>query len=412
MLWRTLFVLSLGSELLVPTPEREEMLASPDDDSELMRCPTKIDEPWRGPGPAAALEGGAPPTDDQWRGLPVVGRAFLAGLVRGQLLGASAVGEFLAENADRLPQFADAERLGQELVKNGLLTEYQLGRIMAGSTHGMILGNHRVLDRLGRGSMGVVYLAEHLFLKRRVAVKVVRMDDDGSRVALVERFYAEMRVLAELHHPHVVTAYDAGKIAALGVKSPPLLYLVMELVPGGNLDEYVRANGPASVSQACLWISQAARAVQAAHDRQLIHRDVKPSNLLLTRDRQVKVADFGLVRQFCSQLTERRMLLGTVSYMAPEQSIDPTAVGSQADIYGLGATLFWLLSGATPYPETKTVRQALTQLQEEQPRRLRSLRPEIPEALDALVARMVDRDPIRRPALPLTVARALDPFCR
>lgn len=411
MLWRTFFVLFLGSELPVPTPEREEMLISPDDDPELMQCPTKIDEPWRGPGPAAALEGGSPPTTDQWRGLPVVGRAFLAGLVRAQMLGASAVGEFLAENANRLPELADAETLGQELVKNGLLTEYQLGRIMAGTTNGMILGNHRVLDRLGRGSMGVVYLAEHLFLKRHVAVKVVRVDDDA-RAALVERFYAEMRVLAELHHPHVVTAYDAGKIAAAGIKSPALLYLVMELVPGGNLDEYVRTNGPASVSQACLWISQAARAVQAAHDRQLIHRDIKPSNLLLTRDGRVKVVDFGLVRQFCSQLTERRMLLGTVSYMAPEQSIDPTTVGSQADIYGLGATLFWLLTGATPYPETKTVRQALNQLQEEQPRRLSGLRPEIPEALDTLVARMVDRDPIRRPALPLTVARALEPFCK
>src|SRR5258708_28530128 len=146
-----------------------------------------------------------------------------------------------------------------------------------------------------------------------------------------------MRVLADLHHPHIVMAFDAGIVNSQEVNSPALHYLVMELVDGGDLENYVYDHGPLTVPQGCEWVRQAAAGLQQAHDRHLIHRDIKPSNLLLTKRGKVKIVDFGLARQFCSSLTAPKALLGSLEFMSPEQSLDPTAVGVPADIYGLGA---------------------------------------------------------------------------
>jgi serine/threonine protein kinase len=343
--------------------------------------------------------------------LPLVAQAFLEDLIRSQLLGSSAVGRFLGQNTTGFSEYANIDHLCADLVRADLLTDYQTRRILAGNTHGLILGNYRVMERLGGGSMGTVYMAEHLYMKRRSAIKVVPVDEACPAV-VVERFYSEMRVLAELHHPNIVTAFDAGRLAPPTPDQPVLLYLVMELVEGGDLDRYVKAHGPVEVGQACEWIRQAANGLQEAHDHYLVHRDLKPSNLLLTRKGQVKIVDFGLVRQFCSLLTGPRGLLGTIAFMAPEQSQDPTTVGSQADIYGLGATLFWLLTGRAPYPQSKTISEAVRMLRDKQPRRLNALRPDLPKELDLLLDRLLDHDPTRRPALPLTVMKALEPFCR
>jgi response regulator RpfG family c-di-GMP phosphodiesterase len=346
---------------------------------------------------------------DHGRKLPPEARAFLEKLIRLQLISSTAAERFLQQTSDQLAEYTTGEMLGGALVQGGLLTEYQLDRALAGTTHGLILGNHRVLSRLGSGAMGVVLLAEHMLLKRRAAVKVLPVDEDCPS-ALLERFYSEMRVLADLHHPNIVLAYDAGHLAAAGPNMPTMLYFVMELVSGGDLERYVLQNGPVSVPQACEWIRQAACGLQEAHDRHLIHRDIKPSNLLLTEQGQVKLVDFGLARQFCSRLTDPRALLGTLEYMAPEQSFDPSAVDAPADIYGLGATLFGLLTGETPYPSVRSIAESLRLLQKGQPRRLRELRPEIPEELEALVDQMLQRDPARRPTLPITVMNALLPF--
>src|SRR5262249_22800959 len=154
--------------------------------------------------------------------------------------------------------------------------------------------------------------------------------------------------------------------------------------------------GPRSISQACDWIRQAACGLQEAHDHHLIHRDIKPSNLLLSGHGQVKVVDFGLARQFCSNLTDPRALLGSVEVMAPEQSYDPSAVGGEVDIYGVGATLFGLLTGEPLYRHARPVGAALRAFKKEPPRRLRQLRRDVPEGLDSLVDRMLARDPRQR----------------
>jgi response regulator RpfG family c-di-GMP phosphodiesterase len=188
------------------------------------------------------------------------------------------------------------------------------------------------------------------------------------------------------------------------------MYLVTELVDGGDLEHHVKRRGPCSISEACNYIRQAAAGLQAAHDRHLIHRDIKPSNLLLTTNGQVKLVDFGLARQFSSQLTDPRSLLGSIEFMPPEQSHDPSAVGKEADIYGLGATLFWLLTFEGPYPAVPHIGQALRILQEQEPRQLRSLRPDVPQPLADLIQQMLARNPSRRPSSPTAVSNALRPF--
>jgi response regulator RpfG family c-di-GMP phosphodiesterase len=338
--------------------------------------------------------------------LPTPAREFLYRLIDQHLLTPSSVGQFLKQGGLGLSHCTNAESLGHALVEARLLTQYQLDRIRAGTTHGLILGNHRVVDQLGRGAMGIVFVAEHTLMKRRVAVKVLPMDD-FCPPALWERFCSEMQVLAALQHPNIVVAFDAGQLPAAGRGLPALLYLVMELVPGGDLDQYVQSHGPVDIAQGCEWVRQAACGLQEAHDRHLIHRDIKPSNLLLSGQNQVKVTDFGLVRQFSSRLTAPHHLLGTLGYMAPEQSCDPSLVDGRADIYGLGATLLWLLTGDLPYPPANSPGEEVRALQTGKPRRLRSFQPDAPRELDELIDRMLRLDPAERPAQPLNVVNEL-----
>ena len=337
--------------------------------------------------------------------------AFLDHLLKLQLLTGSFSDRLLRQSGAQMDDIENEEQLGRALVQAGLLTEYQLDRVLVGTTHGLVFGNHRVLNRLGAGSMGVIFLAEHMLMKRQVAVKVVPVDEDCPS-SVLERFYSEVRVLADLHHPNIVSAIDAGKLPPASKGMPALLYLVMELVRGGDLEEHVELHGPVEVPQACEWIRQAACGLQEAHDRHLIHRDVKPSNLLLDEQSQVKLVDFGLVRQFCSQLTDHRSLLGTPDFMAPEQAGDPSTVDGRADIYGLGATLFWLLTGQMPYKRARSVAEALQMLQSGTPRRLRELKPDAPAQLDAIIDSMLARDPDQRPNQPLAVMSALLPFAQ
>jgi response regulator RpfG family c-di-GMP phosphodiesterase len=313
--------------------------------------------------------------------------------------------ELLAKREGMLGELTSEDRAGQALAQAGLLTSYQLERLLSCNTRGLVLGSYRILDEIGRGGMGTVYLSEHRLMRRRAAIKVLAAEDDCPP-ALKARFFGEMRVLAELDHPNIVRAYDAGEVPG-GRGLPALLYLVTELVEGGDLERHVLKHGVLDIPQARAFGREAALGLQAAHDRHLVHRDVKPSNLLLTRDGGVKVVDFGLARQFVSRLTDQRSLLGSIDFMPPEQSHDPSAVSKAADLYGLGATLFWLLTGQGPYPHVAHAGQALRQLQHQPPRRLRLLRPDVPSDLDELVARMLDRDPSRRPASALAAANAL-----
>jgi serine/threonine protein kinase len=215
---------------------------------------------------------------------------------------------------------------------------------------------YQVLALLGRGGMGEVYLAEHRLMERRVALKVIRkrlLD----RPAAVAQFREEVKAAARLAHPNIVTAHDADHVGDLH-------FLVMEYVPGASLDRVIAERGPLPVAQACACIRQAALGLQHAADRGMVHRDIKPHNLMLTPDGTVKILDFGLAR-FASLATEGEgscaktrgpTLTGTPGYIAPEQRTAPQHADTGADIYSLGCTFYYLLTGRVPGTDTEPVR--------------------------------------------------------
>lgn len=306
---------------------------------------------------------------------------------------------------------AELSRLTTALVEEGLLTPYQVERIQNGRTFGLLLGNYRVVDRLGAGGMGVVYKAEHLYLKRTAAIKVLRIDEETDR-ACAQRFGSEMQAMAVLQHPHIVAAYDAGELTIPGSRSSVLRYLAMEYAPGPTLEQVVQEQGQLPVARACNLICQAAQGLQHAHEQGLVHRDVKPSNLVLTAHERLKILDFGLVLLNRRRHTMAHTFLGTLDYIAPEQARDARSVDIRADVYGLGGTLYWLLTGQKPYPETRSLLQALIARQREMPQPLRQLRPDLPAELESLIERMLAHDPEQRPATPLVVVSALSAFAQ
>jgi response regulator RpfG family c-di-GMP phosphodiesterase len=301
------------------------------------------------------------------------------------------------------------EELLQRLVERGLLNAYQASRLRADKGFGLVLGNYRVLDRLGAGGMGVIYLAEHTRMRKRVAIKTLVWSDDQDE-RLLSRFYAEMRAVGQLRHPNIVSAIDAGEVRGPGPDARVLHYFVMEYLPGQDLEALVNAQGPLAPDRSCQLAHQVADALVEAHRRGLIHRDLKPSNVLVTPEGAAKLLDFGLARNYGARLTDPGAVLGTIGYMAPEQAQDATAVDVQADIYSLGATLFWCLTGRDPFPLTNNVAQDLVQRLTTAPPSVCAARPELPGGLDTVVAKMMAVKPEDRYPDGQAVMRALLPF--
>jgi response regulator RpfG family c-di-GMP phosphodiesterase/serine/threonine protein kinase len=332
---------------------------------------------------------------------------FLDRVLDSRLLSAEEVDRFLASQPDLAE--GDTSGLVQAFVGQGLLTDYQVTRLLAGQTFGLVLGNYRMVERLGAGGMGVVYKAEHIHMKRAVAIKVLVAKEDRDSVFL-QRFYSEMQATAVLSHANIVLAFDAGEIAVPHSPDEILRYLVMEYVPGKNLEQYVLDNGPLPIAEACEYIRQAASGLQHAYERGLVHRDIKPSNLLLTPQKQVKILDFGLARLCRRRHTEAHTMLGSVDYMAPEQARDARSVDIRADIYGLGGTLYWLLTGRKPFPGDRPIIEELLARQRESPQPLEHARPDIPPELQTLVLQMMALEPSGRYPTPAAVMTALNAF--
>jgi tRNA A-37 threonylcarbamoyl transferase component Bud32/tetratricopeptide (TPR) repeat protein len=264
---------------------------------------------------------------------------------------------------------------------------------------------YRVLRLLGRGGMGAVYLAEHRHMARLVALKVIKPSllEDG---VAVQRFRQEVRTVARLWHPNIVQADDADQAGELH-------FLVMEYIEGQSLHEYVEARGPLPAAEACDYARQAALGLQHAHERGLTHRDVKPHNLMRTPAGQIKILDFGLAgvageREAPSAaLTGAGAALGTADYMAPEQARDAHAVDVRADVYALGCTLYHLLAGQPPFPGPGTSVEKMLRHATARPAPLSRLRADLPAGLEAVVARMMAREPADRYQTPAEVAAAL-----
>lgn len=303
----------------------------------------------------------------------------------------------------------EAEDLLNQLCCQKLITDYQAMRIRSGRMAELVLGNYRVLSHLGRGGMGVVYKAENLRLPRLAAIKVLSCPSEGDR-NLLHRFENEVWSVAQLQHPNIVQAIDAGEIVSLEPGAPSLHYFVMEYIAGQDLQHYVEDHGPLAPDKACDLIHQLAGALIETQKHNLIHRDIKPSNIQVTPAGVAKLLDFGLARQRCSQLTEPGSALGTIDYLSPEQARDASSVDIRTDIYGLGGVLFWCLTGHTPFISTGNAVQDLMRRLKQSPPSIRSHRPELSEKLDAIVTRMLAVEPGDRFLTPHAVMRALVPF--
>lgn len=310
---------------------------------------------------------------------------------------------------ENIGKLVDRDQILARLLEHGLLTEYQVRRISSNRRHGLVLGNYRVLDRLGAGGMGVVFKAEHRLMRRKVAIKVLSLSSEEDP-KLLQRFNSEMRAAAQLQHPHIVNAVDAGVLIDSEHDAAVQHYFVMEYVAGQDLEAYVLERGPLSPAVACDVTYQIASALGESHRHQLVHRDVKPANILITPEGQAKLLDFGLARNFRHRMTQPGVLLGTVDYMAPEQARDSSAVDIRADIYGLGGTLYWCLTGTLPFPAKDSIEADLIARLTQQPPSPQALRPEISPELDALVRRMMALNPEERYPTPQRLMQSLLPF--
>ncbi|MCI0684091.1 MAG: protein kinase, partial [Gemmataceae bacterium] len=292
------------------------------------------------------------------------------------------------------------------LIRDGILTQFQAEQILQGKWRRFTIGKYKVLERLGAGGMGSVYLCEHKLMRRRVAVKVLptaKAQDD----AALQRFYREARAVAALDHPNIVHAYDIDQ-------DDSLHFLVMEYVDGSSLQDIVKKAGPMDIVRACHYIRQAAQGLEHAHDSGLIHRDIKPGNILIERSGVVKILDMGLARFFNDDddvLTKKfdENVLGTADYLAPEQAIDSHEVDIRADIYSLGATFYYMLTGRTPFGDG-TVAQKLLWHQTRHPKLVTEFRPEVSPALATVIAKMMNKDREQRYQTPAEVSQALEPF--
>ncbi len=299
--------------------------------------------------------------------------------------------------------------LAAQLVRDGLLTSFQAEQLLHGRCKGFVLGKYRLLNRLGAGGMGTVFLAEHVRMRRAVALKVLpgeRAEDP----ACLGRFLREAQAAAVLDHPNIVRAYDLESDGAV-------YFLVMEYLDGVTLQELVDRRGRLTPERAAHYVRQAALGLQHAHEAGLVHRDVKPANLLVSRAGIIKVLDLGLARFFLDEtdaLTREhnaKAVLGTADYLAPEQGRDSHAVDIRADIYSLGATFFYLLTGRPPF-DGGTLKQKMLAHQMKPPPDVRELRREVPGEMAVLMARMLAKEPAKRPRTPAEVADALVPWAQ
>jgi serine/threonine protein kinase len=282
----------------------------------------------------------------------------------------------------------------QMLVKHHLLTAYQAHRLAVGQRFGLVLGDYRVLDRVGSGSMAVIFRGEHCKTGRRVALKVLSVRR-GYDKRVTKRFVQEVRITTRLRHPHIVHAVGAGAARSPEPAGPLLLYFVMEYVPGLDLETWVRQHGRMPIDSVMRIANQATDALVEAHRRRLVHRDITPSNIRLTPEGRVKLLDFGLAR-WGSDLDEPGQPLGTVAYMAPEQVRYADKVDVRADLYGLGGTLFWCLTGSPPFPVQGSALAQLAARLRLPPPSVRDYRPEVPRVLDGILRKLLALQPADR----------------
>lgn len=362
-------------------------MSQPDDDPTLTHHPELADA--AGPAPAQ----------------PVSLETFRKSLVDLKLIDPA---ELVAVETRHRP--ADTAGLATALVRDGKLTRYQAAALYQGKAKGLVLGGYLILEKLGAGGMGMVFLARNRTDGRIGALKVLppSLTRDAPSV---QRFRREASAVAKLNHPNLVAGFDT-------VDYQGVHYYVMEYVKGKDLHKIIQEQGPLSITQAIDYLIQAARGLKAAHEAGIVHRDIKPSNLMVDDSGTLKVLDLGLARlteDYSGQtmarerLTQTGMLMGTADYMAPEQADDSHRADHRADLYALGCTLYFLLTGQAPYASagTSPLRKVIAHLESPIPY-LRDRCPNAPQVLEDLFRKMLAKKPEDRPYSAALVIVALE----
>ncbi len=341
--------------------------------------------------------------------------AFLANLRRSMLLS----DEEMAAVERELPDTERGRVLARSLVERGILTKFQAEQLLVGRVNGFLLGQYLILDRIGAGGMGRVFKARHRTMGRIVALKVLSsslMKTDRAQ----ELFLREVRAGARLVHPNIVTAYDANQFGSRH-------FLVMEYIDGPNLEQLVRQRGPLPISLACDFIRQAAQGLQCAYEHGMVHRDIKPANLLLQRHGGdgrrgpgiIKLTDFGLARLSETGLAgadaadtimvRDNSVMGTPDYLSPEQARDLHNADIRSDLYSLGCTFYFLLTGQVPFPGGSTL-EKLVRHGVQEPMPVEHLRIDVPQEVADIVKRLMAKDPAHRYQTPAELIQALTPL--
>jgi eukaryotic-like serine/threonine-protein kinase len=343
---------------------------------------------------------------------PLVANSLIELLERSGLVPA----EEIAAATERLklreqPTPKDAARL---LVREGLITRFQAERLLEGRYRGFFIEHFKVLEILGAGGMACLYLAEDMRSGEQFALKVLS-DKHKSDAGMLARLKLETRAGKKLHHSSIIRTYGIHRADDVFGDAH---YLVMEYVEGVNLEELINLQGPIAWQQAADFARQAAAGLQHAHQAGLVHRDVKPGNLLVDARGCVKILDFGLALidsaeddEFSLTMIFGHSCLGTADYIAPEQTIDSFAIDARADVYSLGCTLYVALTGKLPFPVAST-NQKLDGHRNHQAPPLRGIVPDVPVELAAIVEKMMAKRPDDRYQTMAAVAEALAPFAK
>jgi len=323
--------------------------------------------------------------------------AFLERLEQSELVSSDRLPALVAEfrNASTRPE--SAEKLAEELVRRGVLTTWQADMLLQGKHRGFRLGPYRILKPLGQGGMSKVFLAEHEIMHRRCAIKVLpsKYQEDQD---LLSRFHLEAQAIAALDHPNIVRAYDFNKDVRYGKE---INYLVMEYVEGPDLRRLVEEQGPLDYRKAADFICQAAEGLAHAHAAGFVHRDIKPANLLVDPHGVLKVLDLGLAtftleaEQSLHSSDSAPTAVGTADFVAPEQVMDSRSVDGRADIYSLGLTFYFLLTGKRPFSKP-TIMELLMAHRTEKPEPISQTRPAVPLDLAAIIDKMTAQSPFAR----------------
>jgi serine/threonine protein kinase len=316
---------------------------------------------------------------------------FLEKTQRSGLVAAEKLSALLEDLEQRGVDLDDPQAVADALIESELLTRWQVDNLLQGKHKGFFLGAYRLLKPLGRGGMGTVYLAQHEMMRRRCALKVLPQTPLHEGSSVLGRFYIEAQAVAALDHQNIVRAYDVNKETK---DNKTVHYLVMEYVDGQDVQAMVQDSGPLDFIKAADFLRQTANGLAHAHENGLVHRDIKPANLLVDKKGVVKILDLGLARFFDDSAqaslttTHNETVLGTADYLSPEQALNSHTVDHRTDIYSLGCTAYFMLTGHPPFPDG-SVAQRLVAHQIKMPTPIVQERSDAPRDLVAIVDKMM-----------------------